>query len=532
METAAVSRGQNVVFVLPPDWSLASTFLAPAADRLDPADAGVQLVVVAEDTDAAIALAEAANEVGRGRGLRAMAATAAPRAARTLRAHGAHIVIGSAEQLVGLLKASALKLEGVRTVVLAWPDDATPAQSAALEALMAEIPKEAPRTIVARELSGEIEALIERYARRARRVLPADDEVAGLPVQYLTVADALRSVALRRLLDELNPPSAFVYARDPISLTEAQATLETLGYAAEGAVRAGTAATDACDTVVLYDLPATRAELKLATGGHAQQRVIALIRPRQLTALRQLAGAASAFVLPDAAARARAREDKLRDALREVLVSGSYTRELLALEPMLGEWDGIEIAAAALRLLEVAQKRAAEQRPAAPGRMARVFLNVGEQDGVRAGDIVGAVTGNAGLGGSDVGKVEIRDRFSLVEVSEAVVDAVCEKLTGVTVKGRQLIARRDEGRPERAPRGRGDDRGARPSRPRFGSRDEGGERPSRPRFSDRGEGGERPSRPRFSDRGDRPSRPRSSDRGDRPRPPRTSRPPRREGDGE
>ena len=41
-----------------------------------------------------------------------------------------------------------------------------------LETLMAEIPKDAARIVVANEITPEVEALIERYARRARRVAP------------------------------------------------------------------------------------------------------------------------------------------------------------------------------------------------------------------------------------------------------------------------------------------------------------------------------------------------------------------------
>jgi len=197
-------------------------------------------------------------------------------------------------------------------------------------------------------------------------------------------------------------------------------------------------------------------------------------------------------VLPEAAARARAREEQLRTALREELAANAYSRELLTLEPLLAEFDGIEIAAAAVRLLEAERVRAAAPKSLAAPRMARLFINAGQTDGIRPGDLVGAIANVAGLTGNDVGRIELRDRHALVEVPETVAAAVAEKLTGVTVKGRQIVARIDQERPERSGRDRPERSGR--DRPERGDR---GDRPPR--------GGERPER---GDRGGRGAPPR------------------------
>ena len=86
---------------------------------------------------------------------------------------------------------------------------------------------------------------------------------------------------------------------------------------------------------------------------------MALISPRQLPALRAIVGGAGVtpFSLPDSAQRAQAREEKLRDELRAALAGGAPAREVMALEPLLSEYDGIEIAAVALRLLERAREQ-------------------------------------------------------------------------------------------------------------------------------------------------------------------------------
>ena len=63
------------------------------------------------------------------------------------------------------------------------------------------------------------------------------------------------------------------------------------------------------------------------------------------------------MTLAESGVRARDRDTRMRAELRALLAQGQFGRELLALEPLLDEFDGIEIAAAALQLLE--QERAA-----------------------------------------------------------------------------------------------------------------------------------------------------------------------------
>jgi ATP-dependent RNA helicase DeaD len=463
-ESAGVTRGVNAAFVLPPDPTRAEAFLAPALERVDAAAAaaGPQLLIVTADAEAAMAVAAVADAIGRPRGLRVVAATSEARAARILRRSPPQVVVGAPDALLGLLRRSMLKLGDVRHLVLAWVDDALATHQAALDALLAEAPKEAARTIVAGRLSPEVEQLIERHARRARRVLPpAGEPLALRQVQFVATPEASKPAALRRVLDELDPESAFIVARDPQSGLNAGTVLRTMGYADDGGVRAGDRMTADADVLVFYDLPATGTEVRFVMNGHDAGRMVALVLPRQLPALRELAGdTVVPLVLPEPAARARGREEQLRDALHTELAAGVPAHELLALEPLLAEYDGVEIAAAAVRLLEAEQRRPGLPAAGAPpARMARLFVNAGQTDGLRAGDLVGAIANVAGLTGQDIGRVELRDRHALVEVPERLAATVAEKLTGVTVKGRQLVARLDQERPDRGAHGPRPDRG-------------------------------------------------------------------------
>ena len=76
-------------------------------------------------------------------------------------------------------------------------------------------------------------------------------------------------------------------------------------------------------------------------------------------------------------------------------------------------------------------------------RMTRVYVSAGSQARVRPGDLVGAIANETSLSGRDIGSIEIRSGFSLVEVPDHAVDEVIRNLKRSTLKGRKVNVRRD-----------------------------------------------------------------------------------------
>ena len=554
-DATGVSRSQHKVFTLPHDRGAVTQFLSTALERVDPAVADAQVLVITIDVDAATMVAGVAAHLGAERGVAVLPVTSARRAARLLRERGAHVVVGPAEEILALIQSSTLKLDALRSVILAWVDEALGADgSPALEAIMSEIPKESARSMVVSQLGAEAQNLAERYVRRGLRNAEKPPEDAGTPLalQYLSVSVVGRSSALRRLLDELDPARAAVWVRSAESAEEARRALVELGYgASDAAVRVvhGGELGDA-GLVIMYDVPASRLELRetLDTAAAVPQ-IVVLAQPRQMSLVRSLAGGlVTPLTLAGPGTEARRREESARTELRAALESGLAARELLALEPLLENFDGIEIAAAALRLLEQERAKKAKRakvaavpeeievstifpplsappnRPSAPrgpreershagGGGPRIFLTVGERDGIRPGDLVGAIAATAGITGDNIGKIELRDSHALVEIVGADAAQVAERITGANIKGKRVVARLERDRPPRDEGSRSLGGGSRErggsDRPRFG----GGDRP-------RGGGSDRPRPPRgeWKDRGDRPPRDAADrPRGDRPR---------------
>ncbi len=77
------------------------------------------------------------------------------------------------------------------------------------------------------------------------------------------------------------------------------------------------------------------------------------------------------------------------------------------------------------------------------GEALRIFIGAGRFDGLRPGDLVGAIANEAGLSGRDIGSIRIADRFSLVEVPAAAAHDVIHALRGTTIRGRRVNVRLD-----------------------------------------------------------------------------------------
>ncbi len=75
-----------------------------------------------------------------------------------------------------------------------------------------------------------------------------------------------------------------------------------------------------------------------------------------------------------------------------------------------------------------------------PARMETLFISGGRKDKMRPGDILGAITGEAGgMNASDVGKIEIHDRFSYVAVTRNMAQLAVQRLKEGKIKGRRYM---------------------------------------------------------------------------------------------
>jgi len=235
--------------------------------------------------------------------------------------------------------------------------------------------------------------------------------------------------------------------------------------------------------VVNYDVPSAPESYvhRIGRVGRAGREGVAitLAEPREhrmLKTIERVAGSPiSVQTVPTVADLRTRRLDLTRAALRESLLGNDRDQDLdrfrVVVETLADEFDLMEVALAAVKLAheaggaseddeeipQVAFRPDSGKGPRAGGRdgggaprrsaggpAARLFVGLGREAGVRPGDLVGAITGETGLTGRDIGAIEIHQRFALVEVPEPAADEVIQALKATMIKGRKATVRRDK----------------------------------------------------------------------------------------
>ena len=417
---AALERGRPVVLVCPPApeqahalWDLLGPTLG-----LGPGVGPPVLIVCADDAAAAgwPSLAPA--------GLRIHAVTGLARSARRLKERSPQVLTGAVKDLAALVQRAVLKLDQVASLVVAWPEALIAGEHAgALDTLLGEA-REARRLVLSWN-PARLTDFLERHARRPLVVgtLPVDESGAPLPsvgrVRYCIVPPGRRPAVVRDVLDSLDAREPLIWRGGPVSVPE-----------------------DRPDAVICTALPSRE---ELAALIRLAEPVV-FISAAQLPYLRSIATLAP-LALPGTADRARDRAEELRERVARVLETG-VDQELALLDPLFERFDPAEVAAALLALQR--ETGSGKRETIAPGVVdgapVRVFVGLGKKDRASAKDLVGALIREAGVAKDDIGRIDVRETFSLVEVAAGAADRAVRGLTGTTIRGRRVIARLDRER--------------------------------------------------------------------------------------
>jgi ATP-dependent RNA helicase DeaD len=234
--------------------------------------------------------------------------------------------------------------------------------------------------------------------------------------------------------------------------------------------------------VVNYDVPATAEAYvhRIGRTGRVGRAGVAmtLAEPREHRLLRSIEAYTKQRIevaaVPTVADLRARRFDVMRASLREQLLAGGLEDVRVIVESLAEEFDIVDVAAAAVKLAHAASGDAREepeiptaapprdpahrgshgpaggrrdgQRPSRAGTAGtvRIHVSAGRQAGIRPGDLVGAITGEAGIGARSIGAIEIADRFSLVEVPGELADAIVTALRKSRIKGKKVPVRRED----------------------------------------------------------------------------------------
>jgi hypothetical protein len=433
-----VARGHNLVVGAPPSPAALQPVLLGIIDRAAERPDGTSL---------ALAPSEAVSEWTRIGALLAeplklpVSGTGSPERLSRILETTRQLVFTSPTAALDLVGKAGLDPAGVPGLLVLYPELWGPDGDGQLTALFQDLPKETQRIIVTSD-PDRIGTLAERYAWRA----PIHDSITPVPegawppVRVTPVPWRGRVEAIREIIEQLNPESVAVWTASELD----QAPIRQALLAA-GAGRAVTSQVPSpASLIIAYDLPAPATLRELAASGD----VLLLMPSGTEPYVGRLAPNRKPLHLRGALDRARTAADRIRNRIIEAMDQDAGPG-LFTLAPLLERYDAPAVAAALLGLWQEAESRAGSQAPVRRVEVpARLWISAGKRDGATPSDLVAILVRECETPREAIGKIEIRESFSLVEIApSAGPEQVAERLTGKSVRKRRVVARLDRPSP-------------------------------------------------------------------------------------
>jgi ATP-dependent RNA helicase DeaD len=364
---------------------------------------------------------------------------------------GNGIVVAPLAAVVRGVRESSLKLGGVRTVVLEHLSALVDSpEGEGLADITTSIPNEAQRVILTPEWSKASERFAESHARRAVTIPPrAADPALVIPpaaagtMSYIVASDRAKPDVLARVLRRPRERVPVITARSAARAEWLTRELRSRNFAVgDGADADATIVTAASadGALIAADVPFDAAGLLALdrTDG------LVIVEPAELAHLRTIADAAGLALDVIGERPARGSAARYREEIRSAIAERDIEANLALLDPLFDHYAPVEVAAALSALLRSRREDEAGSEPVrgasqdGPMGFVRLFVSAGSRDNIRPADLVGAITGEASLTGDQVGRIDLRDTFSVVEVDSTAAERVIRALNGTTLRGRSL----------------------------------------------------------------------------------------------
>ncbi|HEY54318.1 MAG TPA: DEAD/DEAH box helicase [Caldilineae bacterium] len=415
------------------------------------------------------------------------------------------IVVGTAARVSEHVERESFALDQVQFVVLDSAELLlSKKRQPLIEQLLDRMPASRQTAIFASQLNNQVQNLADQHLFEPV-VIKRDTSAAAMPLikhRYQIVKEIEKPSSLARLLDSENIDRAIIYVGLSTETVEVARMLQAQGYPV-GRLHMGSKAseknslvrnwregninflvlTDAAAEELVIDSPygisydiatdadnyAARTRLVVENGTFFS--LVTARERRLLSEIETHLGQRIKAVLPPTHATAVAkRTETFKQRLRDIIKTRNLEVYMLLLNDLAEEgFDWSELAAAAVSLVQYTQsdaiftRRSDKRSSGAPSRYrdsgrdrsrsrdedrevesgyVRLIMDAGYDIGVRPKDIVGAIANEANIPGRAVGNIDIRDRFTYVEVQEDYTDRVLTRVPSTRLRGRVVTFRR------------------------------------------------------------------------------------------
>lgn len=405
----------------------------------------------------------------------------APIERQIIQLKSANIVIGTPGRVMDHMRRRTLRLNNLKMIIL---DEADEMLSMGfredIETILQEVPEERQTILFSATMPPEIMKIIRNYQKDPQVVEINRSQVTleSIVQYYYDVPMGRKNDALNLLLHFDNPARSIIFCNTKRMVDELTDYLNDNGFKAEGlhgdlkqsqrttvmnAYKAGRTAilvatdvaargidVDDIECVVNFDIPQNYEYYvhRIGRTGRAGKSGVAYTicsGRRQTSQLMEIGRMVKSKIQPQAIPSVEGILNKQKaksQAKMESILDGKTIYPYMDMvENLKATKTPEEIAATALELLyskESLNLPAVEgiiRKKSPSGQYTKLVIDVGREERMAPNYIVGAIADRTSLSGKDIGKIEIYDNKTTVEVPEDQVESVLEAMKGCRING-------------------------------------------------------------------------------------------------
>ena len=486
-----ILEGQDVVGQAQTGTGKTATFAIPILNQVDPKLKKPQALIICPTRELAIQVAEEIRKLAKYMSsikvLPIYGGQEISKQIRSLKGRaGVQIIVGTPGRIMDHMRRKTVKFEHVRTVVLDEADEMLDMGFREdIETILTEIQEDRQTLLFSATMPKPILDLTVQYQRNPEmiRVVRKELTVSNITQYYYEVRPKNKVEVLSRLLDIYDPRISIVFCNTKKGVDELVEELQGRGYFAEGLhgdmkqtmrdrvmksfrngrteilvatdVAARGIDVDDVDAVFNYDLPQDDEYYvhRIGRTGRAGKSGMAFtfVVGREVYKLKDIKRYCKARIkaqpIPSISDVRELRVEKLFEHIKQIIEEGNLDRYLTMIDDFVNEKDytSMDVAAALLAdSLGRADSTASDPADilddtgAMEAGMVRLFINIGKRQGVKPGDVLGAIAGESGIQGKLVGSIDIHDKYTFVEVPREVAEDVLEAMKNVRLKGKTI----------------------------------------------------------------------------------------------